>query len=147
MDKVDVALNYVIDAVRDGYQLSEEQTQKLKEVLPGLSPTSTKVEGKKEFLDHVRKSLFLSNVGVKSREESIMKVRKAIDKVKALESDKEAVKLLSTCSDSNASTQLRQIREKMENFLHRLESGETFPTSGVVGAINKAMRNLTQIPR
>ncbi|WP_028775902.1 hypothetical protein [Shimazuella kribbensis] len=144
MDNVSVALAYVIGAIKlDGYQLSGEQIDQLKKVLPELATTPEELEEKKlrELLTRMY-TLKLERISLKEREVSRKRVKSALDNMVALEADAEAVGLLSLKSYSNASIELELIRKKMEKLLDQLVSDEDFNTSSAVKNICSAVNKL-----
>jgi ElaB/YqjD/DUF883 family membrane-anchored ribosome-binding protein len=142
VDNVSAALDYVIGAIMFGnFKPSAEQIQRLKGVLPELTSTTSKEEKYKQLYTKLR-TLRLDGITVNARQESINRITKAIADVKKLEADSEAVDLLSTSFGSDASIELRQAREKMEELLRRLNSGETFATAGSVRSINSYTQKL-----
>jgi predicted transcriptional regulator len=134
VDNVSAALDYVIGAIMFGnFKPSAEQIQRLKGVLPELTSTTSKEEKYKQLYTKLR-TLRLDGITVNARQESINRITKAIADVKKLEADSEAVDLLSTSFGS--------AREKMEELLRRLNSGETFATAGSVRSINSYTQKL-----
>lgn len=75
-----------------------------------------------------------------NRESSKSKVKRAIANIEALVASAPAMKILNTHTD--ASGELAEAKKKMQILLKRLESGESFGTSGAVNSINTHIRNL-----
>jgi hypothetical protein len=145
LDHVDLALEYVIGAIQSGYQLSEEQTRKLRGVLP--EPITTSSSDKEEVDPRAeiwkRLNAVYEGVGISAnrREESIKKLRKKIDSIAALEADLVAIRLLSI-NVIDASDELHQAKVKLNLVSARLEAGETFSTAPPIRSANQHLKRL-----